>query len=66
MATSYFTINEIADILRVSPPTVRKLIAEGKLVAVRVGGQSRISVEDFNQFLLRGRSETKTVNGASA
>lgn len=66
MATSYFTINEIADILRVSPPTVRKLIADGKLVAVRVGGQSRISVEDFNQFLLRGRSETKTVNGASA
>lgn len=66
MATSYFTINEIADILRVSPPTVRKLIAEGKIVAVRVGGQSRISVEDFNEFLLRGRSETKTVNGASA
>lgn len=66
MATSYFTINEIADILRVSPPTVRKLIAEGKIVAVRVGGQSRISVDDFNEFLLRGRSETKTVNGASA
>jgi excisionase family DNA binding protein len=47
----YYTVEEVAKILRVSPPTVRKLIREGQLKAVRVGVQIRIRKEDLDRFL---------------
>ena len=47
----YYTVEEVAKILRVSPPTVRKLIKEGQLKAVRVGVQIRIQKEELDRFL---------------
>jgi excisionase family DNA binding protein len=47
----YYTIEEVADILRVSPQTVRKLIKEKQLKAVRIGVQLRIKKEELDRFL---------------
>jgi excisionase family DNA binding protein len=47
----YYTIEEVAELLRVSTPTVRKLIKEKRLKAVRVGVQLRIKKEDLDRFL---------------
>ena len=47
----YYTVEEVAKTLRVSPPTVRKLIREGQLKAVRVGVQIRIQKEELDRFL---------------
>lgn len=47
----YYTVEEVAKTLRVSPPTVRKLIREGQLKAVRVGVQIRIPKEELDRFL---------------
>jgi DNA binding domain, excisionase family len=46
-----YTLEEVADILRVSVSTVRKLIKEGKLKTVRVGIQLRVKKEDLDSFL---------------
>jgi excisionase family DNA binding protein len=51
MQFMYYTVEEVANVLRVSPPTVRKLIKEGQLKAVRVGVQIRIQKEELDRFL---------------
>ena len=38
-----YTVDQVAEILQVSSHTVRKLIKEGKLKAIRVGVQLRIT-----------------------
>lgn len=51
MADNILTVEEVADILRVSPQTVRKLIREKKLRTVRVGVQIRIRQSELERFL---------------
>ena len=45
------TVAEIADILRVTPITVRRFIASGRLPAVRVGKAVRVRKEAVEQLL---------------
>lgn len=48
------TVREVADVLRVDPRTVRRLVAAGELAGVRVGPKSlRISPESLAAFLER-------------
>jgi len=47
----FFTIGAIAERLDVSPRTVHRWIAGGKLVVHRVGRSVRISEADFKAFL---------------
>ena len=49
------TIEEVAKILRVSEATVRRLIKSGQLEAIQVGSQYRISQEELDRFLSRGK-----------
>ena len=49
----YLTVEEVARLLRVSPPTVRQLIESGELKAVRVGRQFRIAREDLDDYIKR-------------
>jgi excisionase family DNA binding protein len=51
MAEEIYTIEEVADILKVSQQTVRKLIREKKLRTVRVGVQIRIRQSEIDRFL---------------
>ena len=45
------TIEQVAERLQVSTQTVRRLIKDGKLKAVRVGIQIRVREEDLQRFL---------------
>ena len=47
----FFTIDEVAEMLRVGPRTVRRQIAAGELVAYRFGGCVRIAEADLRAFL---------------
>lgn len=46
----FYTINQVAVILKVHPLTVRRYVKEGKLKAYRAGGNVRISVYDLKNF----------------
>jgi len=46
-----YTLEEVADILRVSVSTVRKLIREKQLKTVRVGIQLRVTKEELDRFV---------------
>lgn len=47
------TIEEVAEILKVTAKTVYKLISTGNLRAGKVGSQWRIKQSDLNTFLAR-------------
>jgi putative molybdopterin biosynthesis protein len=49
----FYTIEEVAKLLRVNERTVRKLIDSGELHATRVGRQYRISQEQLDDYLRR-------------
>jgi excisionase family DNA binding protein len=46
-----YTLEQVADRLQVSVQTVRRLIKEGRLKAVRVGVQLRVTQEALDEFL---------------
>jgi excisionase family DNA binding protein len=47
----FLTVAEIAEILRVSPPAVRRLIRGRQLPGIRVGDQFRIPLQGFVTYL---------------
>ncbi len=47
---NYFTIKQVAFILKVHPLSVRRYIREKKLLAVKFGGAVRIKEEDLHNF----------------
>ncbi len=46
-----YTLEQVAEKLQVSVQTVRRLIKEGKLKAIRVGIQMRVTQEELDRFL---------------
>lgn len=46
----FYTVNQTAISLKVHPLTVRRYIKEGKLKAVRMGGNVRIALNDLRAF----------------
>lgn len=59
-ATKFYTIEEIADLLKVSYLTVFRWIQAGKLPAYKVGKRYRIEVKDLNNFLERSKKYGNT------
>lgn len=57
--TQFYNVYEIGETLGVHPQTVRKLIAAGKIRAVRIGYMDFITTEALNEYL--GITSTKTV-----
>jgi excisionase family DNA binding protein len=49
--TSFLTVTEVADTLRVSTMTVYRLIHAGEIAAVRVGKSYRLREEDLDAYL---------------
>lgn len=47
----YYTVQQIAEILAVSPGHVRELIEEGSLQAESEEGSYRVAVGDFQKYL---------------
>lgn len=46
----FYTVNQVAQILKVHPLSVRRYLKSGKLKAYRVGGSVRIALADLNSF----------------
>ena len=51
MGTQLLTVNEVADLFRVSSMTVYRLIRSGELPAVRVGRSYRVREDDLDAYL---------------
>ncbi len=50
-----YTVREVADRLGVHPETIRRLIHDGRIEAVRVGRVLRVAAADVDAFLARQR-----------
>ncbi len=46
-----YTLDEVAEVLKVSVQTVRRLVEEKELKAFRVRGQWRVRKEDLEEFI---------------
>jgi excisionase family DNA binding protein len=53
--STLFTVREVADRLGVHPETIRRLIHDGRLDAVRVGRVLRVEGRSLDGFLARQR-----------
>jgi excisionase family DNA binding protein len=57
------SVRDVADQLGVHPETIRRLIHDGRLDAVRVGRVLRVHREAVNQFLARQRVKPTRLDG---
>ena len=57
----FLTLQDIADQLLVDYKTIYRLVTAGKLPAVKIGNQYRVSKEDLDQYLLAQRVVPKTM-----
>jgi excisionase family DNA binding protein len=46
-----FTIQQVAELLQVSPRVVYMMISEGQIRSIKVGKRVRIPVEAYHEFL---------------
>ncbi|MGH9302403.1 MAG: helix-turn-helix domain-containing protein [Acidimicrobiales bacterium] len=54
MEQRFLTVQEVAELMRVSTMTVYRLIKAGSLRATRVGGSWRIGTVDVDDYLQKG------------
>ena len=59
MEDKFYTIQEIADILKVNYMTVYRWIRAGKLEAYKVEKQYRIKESDFQKFMEASKANNK-------
>lgn len=50
-APTFYTTDEVAEILKVTPKTVRDMIARKQLKALKIGREYRVSEEQLQQFI---------------
>lgn len=60
-----FSVRQVADQLGVHPETIRRLIHDGRLEAIRVGRVLRIHAAELDQFLARQRVKPDRHPGSS-
>ena len=53
----FLTVQEVADLMRVSSMTVYRLIKSGELPAVRVGRSFRVAERDVDTYLASGYTQ---------
>lgn len=53
----YYTLQEVAALLRVTEKTIRNLIKSGKLPASQVGNRYRIAHTDVQDYLQKTRKQ---------
>ena len=54
---SLLTVNDVAEILRLNPRSVRRLIADGRLPVVRLRGAVRILPGDLESLMASSRQQ---------
>ncbi len=53
----YYTLQEVAELLKVTEKTIRNLIKSGQLPASQVGNRYRIAHSDLQTYLLKTRKQ---------
>ena len=68
MDNSYYSVDQIAKMLRMHPKTIQRYIREGKLSAVKIGKGWRVSGHDLSRFMEDTHTSTaaETTSDASA
>jgi excisionase family DNA binding protein len=51
-----YTKKETAEMLRISPATLDKLVATGWIVSTKIGWQVRFTEKSFNDFIKSGEA----------
>lgn len=51
LSKPFFTVHEIAELLKISEATIRSWIHDGELRAVRFGREFRVSAKDLEAFV---------------
>ncbi len=54
----FATVNEVAQLIRVSRMTVYRLIRQGDIPAIRVGARYRVREDDVHRYLDGGYGRT--------
>jgi excisionase family DNA binding protein len=54
-----YTINEVAESLKLHPYTVRRLCREGRIPGVKFGGQWRFHKKEIDNILLKGQTKIR-------
>lgn len=57
LSEGWVSLNRLTSLLGVSYPTIRKLVKEGRLRAIKVGGISRVYASEVERVLREGTSE---------
>lgn len=57
MTSTFFTVKEVAETLKVSVSTVRRAIKASQLRAIRVGGQLRVTEKDLDRYTATGEPQ---------
>ena len=52
-----YTVGEVAEKLRVHPQTVRNLIHNRKMEAIKIGNEFRIFKKDYERFVKRNSTD---------
>ncbi|MDI6854684.1 MAG: helix-turn-helix domain-containing protein [Deltaproteobacteria bacterium] len=58
---TFMTTRELADLLRVSEMTVRRLASRGEIACYRFGRKMRFSVDDVQEFMKRSKTRDKAM-----
>lgn len=65
MSDEFYRVNDIAKLLKVSLSLVYRLVERGELQSYRIGGAVRISKEQLEAYLDRGKKKARKVDWAS-
>ncbi len=52
-----YTVEEVAEALKIHPYTVRRLCREGKMPCFKIGGQWRFSKQDIDTFITNSKGK---------
>jgi excisionase family DNA binding protein len=55
----FLTVKETAELFRVNPSTIYRLVARGQLHAIRIGRQLRFDAKELNQMARWERKTTR-------
>jgi len=60
---AFYTVKELAELLKVTPKTIYRMVERGELPCHRIGRIKRFSEEDVGAFLSRCRTVGSPTNG---
>lgn len=56
MSDKFYTLQEVADILRVTRQTIYNFVSEKKIKASKIGREYRVSEKDLQDFVKQNRN----------